>query len=88
MWISMHCHISWQIFESRSLANFWKLSESSSLEEVWQIGKVDSDVRLNAMLLDVWEANANQEICILIRLSKYSIVFSDGYNKKCDPLII
>ena len=31
--------------------------------------KVDSDVRLNAQLLDVWEANANQDIYILIRLS-------------------
>ena len=31
-------------------------------------GKDDSDVRLNAMLLDVWEANANGDIYILIRL--------------------
>ena len=30
--------------------------------------KVDSDARLDAMLLDVWEANANQDIYILIRL--------------------
>ena len=29
---------------------------------------VDSDVRLNAKLLDVWEADANQDIYILIRL--------------------
>ena len=33
-------------------------------------GKIVSDVRLNAMLLDVWEANANQDIYILIRLMK------------------
>ena len=32
-------------------------------------GKIVSDVRLNAMLLDVWEANANQDSYILIRLS-------------------
>ena len=30
--------------------------------------QVDSDVRLNAKLLDVWEADANQDIYILIRL--------------------
>ena len=29
---------------------------------------VHSDVRLNAMLLDVWEANADQDIYILVRL--------------------
>ena len=31
-------------------------------------GKIVSDVRLNAMLLDVWEATANQDIYILISL--------------------
>ena len=34
--------------------------------------KVDSDVRLNAQLLDVWAANANQDIYILIRLQQYN----------------
>ena len=43
--------------------------------------KVDSDVRLNAMLLDVWEANANQDIYILIRLSLTMFVFFGRIGK-------
>ena len=40
---------------------------------VYANGKVDSDMRLNAMLVDIWEANANRDIEILIRLD--GIVF-------------
>ena len=36
-------------------------------------GKIVSDVRLNAMLLDVWEAHANQDIYILIRLWQFAL---------------
>ena len=45
--------------------------------------QVDSDVRLNAKLLDVWEADANQDIYILIRL-KYiyeQVLFSKFLSK-------
>ena len=37
-------------------------------QSVYANGKVDSDIRLNAMLLDVWAPNANRDIYILIRL--------------------
>ena len=35
---------------------------------VYANDEVDSDVSLNAKLLDVWEAHANQDIYILIRV--------------------
>ena len=61
-------------------------------------GKIVSDVRLNAMSLDVWEANANQDSYILIRLlwpiwwiivmmflyTKCSIIFTAPRRQKGD----
>ena len=47
---------------------FRKLAKNM-VRAIWLAnGKDDSDIRLNAMLLDVWEANANRDIYILIRL--------------------
>ena len=48
--------------------------------------KVDSDVRLNAMSLDVWEAHANQDIYLLIRLGHYVHVFRGSI--KCVMVIV
>ena len=47
----------------------FKILAKNVVRAIWLAnGKIVSDVRLNAMLLDVWEAKANQDIHILIRL--------------------
>ena len=59
----------WSYLVSYSWDPLSKILAKNMVKAIWLAnGKIVSDVRLNAMLLDVWEANANQDIYILIRL--------------------
>ena len=59
----------------------FRILAENMVRAIWLAnGKIVSDVRLNLMLLDVWEAHANQDIYILIRLDNDAIWLMQEWN--------